>query len=558
MISVLIDILYKKAHFILNNYERNNDIAELQLAMQTSQSAQNLADKIRLELSSNTDKELFSKRAHKIYVQAMRIAALLEENKPSQVNLNFAYHTIESSRALLLAEAVYQSNTKEFAGIPKNVIMREDSFRVAILNYERQIFLLEQEGVDAESYKEEKWLLQNSFFKFTETLRTKYPDYYNLKFAIETPNLAELQADLKANNQVFIEYFLGEEYIYALITSPNNQKLKTWSRPANLTEKIKSLRNAIYAEKDYNLAPLNFANNAHELYNDLVKPLGDDLPDRLVIVPDGVLNYIPFDVLLTELPEFATSFQSHSYLLQTKEISYDYSATMRIQKRNEVQGKLDFMGFAPYYKQTNFLASRESGELKFNIEEVNSIQTLFGGRTFLGEAAVKKDFKKQCNQSSILHFAGHAVQEEINPAFSHLLFSGDTPSENQMHVREIYGSNINAQMVVLSACNTGMGQIQLGEGIYSLGRAFSYAGAESLVSTLWSVNDESTKEIMIYFYKNLKKGMTKDKALQKAKLIYIKNQETNVNSNPLYWAGFVAYGDMKELRLKSKPWWKFW
>lgn len=553
----LLDILQNKSELLLEKYAQSLDICDLLFAQQTSESTQNLADKIRLELSSDFDKELFSKKGHNIYALAIKIASFLEDIEHSDANIDFAYRAIESSRALLLAEAVYQSNTKEFAGIPRDFIKREEIFREQIVEKERQIFQLEQEGQEATSYREKKWQLQSDFDNFTDSLKTLYPDYYKLKFAVQPPSLAVLQADLKTNNQNFIEYFLDEEHIYALITSADTKELKTWRRPAQLTDRIKALRKAIYAEEDYTKAPLDFVNNAHSLYKDLVAPLGD-LPERLVIVPDGVLNYLPFDVLLTELPKYATNYQSHSYLLESKQISYDYSATLRMQKREKMNGKYNFMGFAPHYNQTTSLATRGVGELKFNIEEVDSIQTFLGGHIFVGDAAIKQKFKEQCDQASILHFAGHAVQEEINPDFSHLLFSGDTHynNKNQMPVREIYARHINAQMVVLSACNTGMGEIQRGEGMYSLGRAFSYAGAQSLVSTLWSVNDKSTKEIMVNFYENLKIGMTKDQALQKAKLKYIENQ-TNVNSNPLYWAGFVAYGDMKELDLKSKPWWRF-
>ncbi len=555
----LLDILQYKSEFLLEKYAQSQDICDLISAKQTSVSAQNLADKIRLELSSNFDKELFSKKGHKVYVQAMKIVALLEEFEHTDENVAFAYRAMESSRALILAEAVYQSNTKEFAGIPSRFILREEKFREQIVEKERQIFQLEQEGEEAKDYRNEKYLLQGNFANFTDSLQFLYPDYYNLKFAVQRPPIAALQSDLKKDNQTLIEYFIGDENIYALITDADRHELKTWVRPAQLLDKIKALRAAIYDEGDYTTSPTIFVDNAHSLYQDLVAPLGD-LPKRLVIVPDGILNYLPFDVLLTELPQYATNYQSHSYLLNDKQISYEYSATLRMQKRKKTSKRNNFVGFAPYYKQHSTLATRGIGDLKYNIAEVDSIKFLFGGISFVGDEAVKQNFRNQCGHASIVHFAGHAVQEEINPDFSHLLFSKNTPNnnKNQMPVREIYARHINAEMVVLSACNTGMGEIQRGEGMYSLGRAFSYAGAQSLVSTLWSVNDESTKDIMISFYKNLKDDMTKDEALWKAKKDFISKHQTNIDSRPLFWAGFVAYGDMQALDLHSKPWWKFW
>ena len=549
--QILLDILHNKSNFLLEKYQLSKDICHLKLAMQCSESSQDLADKIRLDLTSNFDKELFSKKGHKIYMQAMQIADLSEEYEHSKDNIDFAYRAMESSRALILAEAVYQSNTKKFAGIPITIIEREEKLREQIIERERQIFQLDQEGADTESYKEEKRILQASFNNFTDSLQALYPDYYNLKFAVQRPNIKALQADLESDNQTFVEYFLGEEKIYALIIAANRYELKTWERSEQVTDKIKSLRSAIYSDMKYKDRADKFVKNAHSLYQDLILPLGT-LPERIVLVPDGVLNYLPFDVLLTDMPEYTGNYQSHDYLLNTKQISYEYSATLRMQGRKAVVGKVDFMGFAPYYGEENAVASRGVGNLKFNMSEVEEIKKLIGGVTYLGEQAKKQNFTSQCHNAGILHFAGHAVQEEINPDFSHLLFSRNTINNkaDQMPVKEIYAQHIPTKMVVLSACNTGMGNIQEGEGMYSLGRAFSYAGAHSLISTLWSVNDESTQKIMGSFYKNLKEGMTKDKALQEAKKSYIAKQ-THSKSIPLYWAGFVAYGDMKDMEFGS-------
>jgi len=551
--QTLLDLLYNKSKIALEQYTKDQDICDLRLARQSIEAAQNLADKIRFELASKEDKEFFSERGHKIYEQAMQIAALSEKEKHSTTNLDLAYRAMESSRALLLAEAVYQSNSNEFAGIPNKLIKREKNLKEQIVECERQIFQLEQKDANAEKYKKKKQELQSNFEKFTDSLRLLHPDYYNLKFATDIPKIKTLQADLTTDNQTFIEYFVGQKYIHALIVAEDRYELKTWKKPKQLTEKIRTLRSAIYEESNYNEQANTFTEYAHRLYQELVEPLGD-LPERLVIIPDGVLNYLPFDVLLTKKPEYTGTYQSHNYLLYDKQIAYDYSATLRMQERKEVSGKHTFTGFAPYYGEEESEANRGVGNLKYNIAEVDTIKKLIGGLTFTGRLAGKKKFKSQSSNTAILHFAGHAVQEEINPDFSHLLFSGNTEinRKNQMPVREIYAQFIPTKMVVLSACNTGMGAVREGEGMYSLGRAFSYAGAHSLISTLWSVNDESTKEIMTQFYINLKAGKTKDEALREAKKHYITELSgTNKRARPLFWAGFVAFGDMDDLEFNS-------
>ena len=131
---------------------------------------------------------------------------------------------------------------------------------------------------------------------------------------------------------------------------------------------------------------------------------------------------------------------------------------------------------------------------------------------------------------------------------THIAFSQveNAEDDNMLMLAELFNQRLQADMVVLSACETGTGKLFKGEGIMSLGRGFTYAGARSLVMSLWQVNDASTAEIMRYFYAYLAKGMDKDEALRKAQLDFITAGD-NQSAHPYYWAGFIAMGDMTPL-----------
>ena len=116
--------------------------------------------------------------------------------------------------------------------------------------------------------------------------------------------------------------------------------------------------------------------------------------------------------------------------------------------------------------------------------------------------------------------------------------------EQFLYNRDLYNLTLNAEMVVLSACETGIGELQKGEGIISLARGFSYAGAKSIITTLWSINDEKSKELMLSFYSNLKEGQTKDAALRQAKLDFI--HKYSHRAHPFFWAAFIPIGDMSD------------
>ena len=195
--------------------------------------------------------------------------------------------------------------------------------------------------------------------------------------------------------------------------------------------------------------------------------------------------------------------------------------------------------------------------LFFNIPEAESIHNLIPGRLFKGSSATEENFLNNTSDYKIIHLATHAKSNDKLGDYSFIALSKVNDSildKNRLYVGELYNLNLNADMVVLSACETGLGELQKGEGIISLARAFTYAGAKSTINSLWSVNDASTKTLMEYFYQNIKNGKSKDEALRDAKLTYLENENYDP---PYFWASFIAMGNMEPIALSSEfnYWW---
>ena len=161
---------------------------------------------------------------------------------------------------------------------------------------------------------------------------------------------------------------------------------------------------------------------------------------------------------------------------------------------------------------------------------------------WLGADATKQKFQELASGFKILHLATHGKANHQDGEFSFLAFSTEDGS-SLLSVAELYNLSLNADMVVLSACETGIGAQQRGEGVISLARAFAFAGAKSIVASLWSVNDKSTMEIMDQFYAGIKTGWSKPQALAQAKRDYL-TKNPGQNAHPFFWAGFVGVGDM--------------
>ncbi|MEZ5195459.1 MAG: CHAT domain-containing protein [Bacteroidales bacterium] len=216
------------------------------------------------------------------------------------------------------------------------------------------------------------------------------------------------------------------------------------------------------------------------------------------------------------------------------------------------------IAFAPSFTKENKeliaeLSERgnEYASLKGAEQEVKSIIQLMSGQLYTDSLATERNFKEHAANFKILHVATHGILNDHDPMSSRLVFyqDNDTVEDGNLYAYEIYNMQLNADLAVLSACNTGSGKLQEGEGIMNLARGFLYAGVPGIVMSLWSVNDLSSAEIMKGFYSYLKSGLSKSEALQKAKKDYIVNVD-NLTANPYYWAGFVIIGNQHEISFK--------
>ncbi|MBK7869568.1 MAG: CHAT domain-containing protein [Saprospiraceae bacterium] len=370
----------------------------------------------------------------------------------------------------------------------------------------------------------------------------------------------EVQKELLQPGQALLEYFVGDSSIFIFVLRPDTLVMQEVKKDFPLEDWVSSLRDNIYLNRTTGATA--YAEAAYNLYQKLIAPVKSLLPKQLIIIPDGILGYVPFEALLTAKPERAIRFNTHAYLLKEHQISYCYSATLlrEMQQKKKVQEPTGtLLAVAPFYSgDTTLLANlfaydettrKDLAPLQNSGEEVYRISKLWKGEVLTGADATETKFTELAGNYRILHLATHGRADERVGDYSFLAFSEikDSVENELLYVRDLYNLQLNADLVVLSACETGLGKLSRGEGIISLARAFAYAGAKSIVTTLWSVDDAKTKDVMVDFYRNLKKGMTKDAALRQAKLNYLKGHTNPGDAHPYYWAGFAPIGDMRAL-----------
>ena len=263
--------------------------------------------------------------------------------------------------------------------------------------------------------------------------------------------------------------------------------------------------------------------------------------NNLIMVPSGRMATIPFESLITKPLEQNTSFSDIPYLIKDYNISYQYAASLYLNPHVEMTPNPTIALFAPVE-----FKGRRLSTLPGTKTEVNDIGDLFAGSSsdvslFIeDDATVLKVESSAVTQSKYLHFATHGIVDEMRPERSQICMATDDENNGSLFSGDIYALDLSADLVVLSACETGLGKISKGEGIIGLTRALIYAGSNNLVVSLWRVGDASTSLLMTDFYRSMLQGNSYAEALTNAKKGMINSKEY---SSPYYWAPFVLIGE---------------
>lgn len=354
-----------------------------------------------------------------------------------------------------------------------------------------------------------------------------------------------------------MNYIVSEEQIYALALDKENVSFHLLGKPDSLSSDVTSLREAVSSNNQEEYSEL-----AYKLYQQLLEPILSSRQNQsLIIVPDQELHYLPFEMLLTEEPA-GSGFYRMPYLIRDYQVSYVPSATLlQMVDEQKKENPRNLLAIAPFIETAVQVAAKGGGSryltdmspLPLTQYETREIADIFKeSRSFwdfispekseilLGQEATKSAIENiPFDEFGYIHFATHAFVNEEDPALSGIAFWSENGNDGAIYVNDIYNLSLNADLVTLGACETGLGTVYKGEGIIGFTRAFNYAGAANLLVSLWRVNDQPTATLMIQFYKYARDGHSYSESLQMAKLDLINQPEF---SAPRNWAAFVLQG----------------
>ncbi|MGB0929732.1 MAG: CHAT domain-containing protein [Chitinophagales bacterium] len=525
----------------------------------------------------------------KTYQLSIKIILCLKNHLKDDSILRQAFVFQEQAKGILLRSSMQEQKAKLQTAIDSKLLEQEKDLKNYIETSLQKIQGEEAKGakkdkVQLKKLREEYLSYLQDHQKLIVQLEKDYPQYYALKYNFETISVTALQKDLQENT-VVLSYFIGPEMGYIFVVTPDEYQVIPFEIPADFDQQIKDYLSSIHAQ---NFA--EFTHQSYDLYCLLIQPIEDLIFDpfvqelrQLVILPSAALHYLPFETLISRPPETAIpAFHQLDYLLNKFQIQYHYSATLYHQSLKQgmentaslnapsKEDGIDFMGFAPIYtsdKEATQEALRNLASdysrwatrsdalqdgtltpLPFSEKEVQSIEALFAqkgmnGQSFLYNTATKDHFKTLATKAKYLHIAAHGLTNDEFPKLSGIVFH-PTEDATEIHdsvlsMGEMYQLQLQADLVVLSSCESGIGTLAKGEGMMAMNRGFLHAGAKNVIYTLFKVLDKPSSELCEALFEGILEGKSYSEALRQAKLALIQREDVD----PKSWSGFVLLGN---------------
>jgi CHAT domain-containing protein len=558
-------ILREKYAVLRCMYMENPDLNTLKATAYTSELLISVLEIVRLNISEEESRLVLGERYREYYLNAIRDFNICYRKTGDPLFFEKVYEYAEKSKVAGLLASTRELKAAQFH-VPGemadsvNFILREITTINAMIAEENRKPSRNEELL--KKYNDQILKASQTRDRLINYFEKHYPDYYTLKYNTNVVSMDEITKIIGKNSN-YLNYVVSDTILYIFLVNKSNRKLFSVRTDSSFFNKIMTLKNILnfpavngHAKEEF----LTFQETAYELYKILLQPVIKYLvSDRLVISPDNILSYMPFETLLTRKShKDDLLYRDLPFALHDLKISYTYSVTlMRESMRKGRSFKNTLIAFAPVYpKEINIdslMLNRQAGtgllyDLPYARQEAKFVADLLHGDLYTENNALESVFKSKAGLYDIVHLSMHTILNDRYPMSSKMIFSheNDPPNDGSLNTWEIYGIPLKSKMVVLSSCNTGCGKMHSGEGIMSLARGFIYSGSESVVMSLWEVNDKSGTDIMEMFYRYLKGGRKKSDALRKARIEFLKNAN-QLQSHPYFWSTLIVYGNNNAL-----------
>jgi CHAT domain-containing protein/Tfp pilus assembly protein PilF len=563
--SQLLEIIRDKAELNFDIYREQGNREMLYEVMRLYTSATETIEFLQFQYQSEASKLSLLENNYSIFTGATDAMYELYRETGEDIWVSDLIELSEKSRARIALELFQTVRARNFGNVPEPVLEQERKLNEQVTFFFQQLHLEQEKGLEADHeslriYQDSLFHARRDLMEFTESLEDDYPLYYAVKYDQSIADTDQIQSLLEPDESILL-FVYGSDQLYGLVIENDLIEIKKLGSHEEIDQLVDHLRHSILNHED-----THYKSTSHDLYLTLFEPLEEFLNgSSLIILPDQKLHYLPFELLLTSKAD-ETDFHRLPYLIRDYQIQYAPSATVfNTMQQQRPPDPRNMMAFAPFNDSGHEaaplsddhtlqryisglsplpLTDYETAEISRIFEERRGVRDFFfpnRATVYKGEEAhIGRLMTPAVQNYNYLHFATHAFVNESRPELSGIVFnSGNPDSDGILYVGDIYNLRLNADLVVLGACETGLGTIRKGEGLIGFTRAFIYSGTSNLLVSMWRVNDQPTSRLMINFYHHVRNGDSYGSALQSAKLDLINNPET---SHPINWAAFILNG----------------
>jgi CHAT domain-containing protein/Tfp pilus assembly protein PilF len=545
-----------EAAVLLRWGEHDRDIGDLESALQRIQAAQGIVESTRSSVLSRDLRATYfaSQRQHaELHIDVLM---RLEERHPHAGHQALALGVSEWARARSLLELLAEGRVELEAGFSPELKERETKLEERVQDLGRRLTALlstpDASSLEVARLRQDLAALGEEHQEIEAEIRRRHPRYAQVRYP-RPLRLDEIRALLDGRSAL-LEYFLGTESSFLFVVKRDSLSCYRLPPAREIAGLVTRLRQGLEVRERRRLG--GYMSAAQRLYELLVAPAASSLANvtNLIIAPDRALHLLPFEVLLTNEGALAGgSLQALPFLVQRYAVTYVPSATALASLRDNPQDRrgrggetLRFVAFADPPLDATSLPSRlpPLPGARREVLEIASQYRADEAMVFLGADASEENVKTggHLQQASRIHFATHAIVDEALPELTALVLAArpDSGEDGFLHAYELFDLKLGADVVVLSGCDTGLGREISGEGLIGLTQALFFAGARSVVVSLWPVADAASPSLMPEFYRRIDGGMSKAEALRQTKL---RMKASERWAHPFYWAQFILVGD---------------
>ena len=522
-------------------YDATKKEKELATALETYRSAFDLAAFVERTYDSDEARLFLNTIKYSAHSKPIDLCIRLYSLTGKKQYLEEAFRFDQQNKASILALSISENEQTTLNGENTNLLKQV----AAIKSKTTRLSIQSASITDSNRLKEIYGEIRDNEIelgKLYERIKSD-PQWQQSHPAEQVPSVKSLQKKLD-NTTAILSYHLSENDLTCFLISRN--QFTYFKKPVtdSFFLAVDSLKYALHQFQNGQRYGGLYA--SRQLYEALIRPLVTNLgkKDRLVIIPDDELHYLPFETLTDN---------KDTYLIEKYSVQYLYSTALFKQNKNINTGN-GTLSFAPFAIK-GFGDTTGKLALSKLPESADEISNLSGPR-LIDTSATKKGFLETANHFPVIHLATHAIVNNKEPGLSFIAFS-PVNSDYKLYAKEIYNLRLDSsELVILSACETGTGQLVRGEGLMSLSRAFTYAGCPNIITSLWKAEDKTTAYITKQLHYYLGKGYTKDKALQFAKLDLLKSDEISpAMKSPNYWAHLIFIGEYEPVQHGSNWIW---